>query len=65
MKDKDQKKLWESYSTHRSKLTEAAGDGGAEDRYDEPYRKAERAKFNDPAHRQLQQKMQAQHDAQR
>ena len=63
MKDKDQKKLWESYSTHRSNLTEASGDGGAEARYDEPYRNAERAKFGDPAHRQLQQKMQADYDA--
>jgi hypothetical protein len=62
MKDKDQRLLWESYSTHRSEITEAAGDGGAEARYDEPYRKAERAKFDDPAHRQLQQRMQADDD---
>jgi hypothetical protein len=39
-----------------------AEDGSAEDRYDEPYRKKERAKFNNPHHRQLQAKMQGDHD---
>jgi hypothetical protein len=56
----DTKILSEQYS---SIYKEGTGSGSAESRYDEPYRKAERAKFDDPGHRQLQQRMQADHDA--
>jgi hypothetical protein len=55
----DTKILSEQYS---SIYKEGTGSGSAESRYDEPYRKAERAKFDDPGHRQLQQRMQAEYD---
>jgi len=52
MKDSDQKKLWESYSAPRA-VTESTWDE----------RQPDRDKFNDPGHRQLQQKMQGDYDA--
>ena len=56
MKDKDTRLIWEAYGSD-DRVSTGIGQG-AEARYDEPYRKAERAKFDDPGHRQLQQKMQ-------
>ena len=52
MKDKDQRLLWESYSAHRAKITESTWDE----------RQPDRDKFNDPGHRQLQQKMQGDYE---
>ena len=61
MNNKDSKLIYEAYNEHP--LTEGSQSGDAESRYDEPYRKAERNKFNNPHHRQLQKKMQADYDA--
>ena len=56
MKDKDTQLIWEAYGSD-DRVSTGIGQT-AEDRYDFQYRKDEREKFDDPAHRQLQQTMQ-------